>query len=155
MVIIRAICVVVLVVGLLALAVLGPRWLMDQSAGNPDGQAACDLQDDGCRWQYDREYWQVSLTETGFANGLHEFRLDLSTDARLPRLHGVLRGESMYLGEYPVVMKTAGQPGHWTATFTAPLCTVQEEMVWRIELMSGNEPLAQVPYRLTFTAPGR
>ncbi|MDC0664312.1 hypothetical protein [Marinobacter sp. SS21] len=154
--VIRAIGVAVLIVGLLAFAVLGPRWLMQQSPGNEEEQLpACNLQGDECQWQSGDEHWQARIEEVEFSEGLHRFRLEMTTDARPQRLHGVLVGESMYLGEYPVVLKPMEAPGRWSATFAAPLCTVQEVMVWRLELTSGEQVLEHVPFRLIFTAQGR
>lgn len=155
-VVVRAISVVVLIVGLVALAVLGPRWLMQQTPeDDADQRPACDLQSDGCQWQHGDQHWEVRIEETEFSEGLHRFRLELTTDAAPQRLHGVLVGESMYLGEYPVVLQPMEAAGHWGATFAAPICTVQELMVWRLELKSGEQPLEQVPFRLIFTAQGR
>lgn len=151
---VRAILVVVLVVGLLAAAVLGPRWLMRQT---PDNNASalepCNLITDTCQWWTDGVQWQVSLEELAFDQGLHTYRLQLQTETELPRLHAVLRGESMYLGEYPVVLKPGGSAGQWQATFSAPLCTVQEVMLWRLDLLSGGQQaLEGVPFKLVFEA---
>lgn len=155
---IRGILVAVLLVGLVAAAVLGPRWLMRQSpdAGAADDAQPCDLAEaghPGCQWQHDGEQWQVRVTELPSQQGLHRFQLDLQTTATPDRLHAILRGESMYLGEYPVVLKAGERPDHWQATFTAPLCTVQNVMVWRLDLQQrGQQALEGVPFKLIFSA---
>ncbi|MDX1457038.1 MAG: hypothetical protein R3276_05575 [Marinobacter sp.] len=153
--IIRALCIVLLMVGLIALAVLGPRWLMKQSSDADSPEATCNVKDEGCQWSNGNTHWQVRVTETGSANGLHQFHLDLQTNAQPGPLHGVLVGESMYLGEYPVILKPGANPGEWAAAFSAPFCTVQDEMVWRIELKSGEKVLEHVPFRLTFATQAR
>lgn len=67
------------------------------------------------------------------------------------RFLAVLRGESMYMGEYPVPLMPDDKGG-WNARFTAPFCTTGSEMQWRIDLQSGQRPVGAPPARLTFWA---
>jgi hypothetical protein len=66
----------------------------------------------------------------------------------------------MYMGEYPVPMTSAGTAENgngevWQARFTAPLCTTNPTMVWRVALQPGREMDPDMPVKLTFQAEGR
>ncbi|UDL07096.1 hypothetical protein [Marinobacter sp. CA1] len=153
----RGIAIAALIIAILAAAVLGPRWLMRQTPEDT-GQgpiSSCNLITEDCQWQSDGDQWQLALKELAFVNGQHHYHIELTTTANPERLHGVLRGESMYLGEYPVPLSATGEAGRWETRFTAPLCTVQDTMVWRIDLENRSGPLKNVPFRLIFEASGQ
>lgn len=152
----RAIAVVALIVGLLALAVLGPRWLMSGKPGDPSSAvtAECRVVPGPCEWQSDGARWSVSLARVGTASEGDRLRLEVVTDARPQRLLAVLRGESMYLGEYPVALQSGTEEGSWTATFVAPFCTIEPDMTWRLDLQDGTEALTGAPFKLVFAASG-
>lgn len=159
----RAIAVVALIVGLLAFAVLGPRWLTSGKPGDPSSAptAECRVIQGPCEWQSDGVRWSVSLTRVGTASEGDRLRLEVVTDARPQRLLAVLRGESMYLGEYPVALRavpagaqSGAAAGTWTATFVAPFCTIEPDMTWRLDLQDGSEALTGAPFKLVFAASG-
>lgn len=148
---IRGIVVVLILIGALALVTLAPNWLMTLSGDSASEEIpACHLLTESCSWQTDDQQWRVSLTRLADADGSPQFRLSLKTDANIERIHGILRGESMYLGEYPVLLRRGDAEGEWQGLFTPPVCTVQDIMVWRIDLeIPGNPSFAQ-PQRLLF-----
>ncbi|OEY67601.1 hypothetical protein [Marinobacter sp. X15-166B] len=151
----RALFAGCVMLGLLALAVLGPRWLMSSSgSGGPGTLEHCDLLTTGCEWQ-SGHHWSVDMKPSGQNSGGETYQLTVTTSANPQRLIGVLRGESMYLGEYPVVLKKTAKADTWVANFTAPYCTEDPGMIWRIDLQDGAQPLHSGPFKLTFQAAGR
>lgn len=159
--VLKALVAVMAIVGVVALGIFGPRWLMSGSDSQPDqGAVICDLLKDTCRWTQQGNHWDAYLEKAGIQEEGTEYRLTVKTNTNLPRLLAVLRGESMYLGEYPVPMARAGlaQDGSsalWQARFTAPFCTTEPTMTWRIDLQSGIEAEIDMPVKLTFQAVGR
>lgn len=161
----RSLAVVVLIVGLVAVAVLGPRWLMSvgqEDAMNNPGKASgndCQLLAGSCDWSHDGQRWQVTLSRLQTDGEGDQLELRVATSADPRRLVAVLRGESMYLGEYPVPLRLVS-PGQgeneaqpeWVARFTAPYCTVEPDMTWRIDLQQGQEMLQGMPGKLLFEA---
>lgn len=161
----RALVAVIAVSGVVALGVFGPGWLMLNADSQSDqGSVVCDLLNDTCQWTQQGTHWDAHLVKDGVQAEGTEYRLTVKTDRDLPRLLAVLRGESMYLGEYPVPMTRAGmaedgaQEGDsnvWQARFTAPFCTTDPTMTWRIDLQPGMEMEPDMPVKLTFQADGR
>ena len=81
-----------------------------------------------------------------------EYQLTVNAPMSPGRFLAVLRGESMYMGEYPVPLRQ-DENGKYSAHFTAPLCTTGSEMVWRVDLQKGQKPLAETaPLKLVFQA---
>lgn len=161
----RSPAVVILIVGLVAIAVLGPRWLMSvgqqEALGNPGEASGNDCQPlaGSCDWSHDGERWQVTLSRLQTDGEGDQLELRVATNAEPHRLVAVLRGESMYLGEYPIPLRlvSSGQGGNavrpeWVARFTAPYCTVEPDMTWRIDLQQGQEALQGMPGKLLFEA---
>lgn len=161
----RSLAVVVLIVGLVAVAVLGPRWLMSvgqEEAMNDPGKVSgddCQLLASSCDWSHDDQHWQVTLSRLQTDGDGDQLELRVATNADPQRLVAVLRGESMYLGEYPVPLRlvSSGQGENearpeWVARFTAPYCTVEPDMIWRIDLQQGQEALQGMPGKLLFEA---
>lgn len=145
---VRAAIVTGLLVGLGLLAV-GFQWF---SNGTPAAKLPeCNLLAGACDWQEDAGNWQVTLTPEGEGAQGTEYRLTVTAPAAPSRFLAVLRGESMYMGEYPVPLQKLG-PGSYGAVFTAPFCTTGASMVWRIDLQSGQEKLGNVPHALVFQA---
>ena len=57
----------------------------------------------------------------------------------------------MYMGEYPVPL--GNRDGNkYSARFTAPFCTVDATMTWRIDLQQGQQPIEGIPVKLVFQA---
>jgi len=156
----RAIAVTGLILGLIAAVVFGPRMLEDAGEGQESesggaritSSAQCDLLEEGpCRWSDGSGDWQVSLSEVGEGTQGTEYQLTVATPERPQRFLAVLRGESMYMGEYPVPLGyQAGD--EYSARFTAPFCTVDATMTWRIDLQQGQAPLENIPVKLVFEA---
>lgn len=154
----RAIAAGVILIGLVGLAMFGPKWLM--SVGNDDGPAGrlCDLEKGPCQWKMDGAAWVAELAVGDVGDQGREYRLRIHTGSSPDRFLAVLRGESMYLGEYPVPLSLKGEDNGisvWEARFTAPFCTTEPEMTWRIDLQQGNQPMSELPVKMVFQAEGR
>lgn len=148
---IRGIAIVLVLAGALALISVAPNWLMELSGGGAESdQPGCDLMQGNCSWETESAQWQVSLSRLPDEQGSLRFRLAVDTTEEVERMHGVLRGESMYLGEYPVLLSKNAEDGTWLGTFTPPVCTVQDVMVWRIDLEIPGNPEFRQPQRLLF-----
>jgi len=150
---IRAIAVTGLIIGLVAILVFGPRYLSapDSGEASESGKPRCDLLERDCQWEGDQGTWLVALKPLGEGDQGTEFELTVTAPEAPDRFLAVLRGESMYMGEYPIPLRQQGSET-WTARFTAPFCTTGSEMEWRIDLQSAEEPVGGNPMKLTFWA---
>ncbi|WP_100640745.1 hypothetical protein [Marinobacter salexigens] len=149
----RAIFFLGVISGLMAVIVFGARWLQtSEYRGTADSQAACDLLSGPCEWSTKTGSWKISLHVMGDKGQGTEYQLIVDTPAPQERFLAVLRGESMYMGEYPVPMRQ-GEGNQYTAQFTAPLCTTGDQMIWRIDLQEGQQRLPEpAPLKLVFQA---
>ncbi|MFO7528398.1 MAG: hypothetical protein R6W86_06285 [Marinobacter sp.] len=150
---IRAIAVTGLIIGLVALLVFGPRFLSSPVSDEVSRAdlPRCDLLERDCQWEGEEGTWLVELEPLGEGDQGTEFQVTVNAPEAPDRFLAVLRGESMYMGEYPIPLKHQGGET-WTARFTAPFCTTGSEMEWRIELQSAEEPVGGNPMKLTFWA---
>ncbi|WP_228340040.1 hypothetical protein [Marinobacter sp. F3R08] len=152
----RAIVVTGLIAVLVTAGVFGSRMLHDndgdRKSGNENAVVPCDLLEEGpCVWSTGSGDWKVTLSNLGEGVQGTEYRLTIETPERPERFLAVLRGESMYMGEYPVPLgKVSGN--QYSARFTAPFCTVDATMTWRIDLQEGQEPISNIPVGLVFQA---
>jgi hypothetical protein len=157
----RALVAVLAIAGVVTLGIFGPRWLMSEDAGEADqGTVDCNLLNKTCHWAQEGKSWQARLQKSGVQAQGTEYHLTVKTDGNQPRMLAVLRGESMYLGEYPVPMTKAGMSPDgegqlWEARFTAPFCTTDPDMIWRIDLQGRMDQAFAMPVKLTFVAKGR
>ncbi|MFN2361358.1 MAG: hypothetical protein ABR522_09845 [Marinobacter sp.] len=157
----KALVAVMAIAGVVALGIFGPGWLMsDVDSGSDQGAMECDLLNDTCRWEQQGTQWSAQLTKGEVHAEGTEYRLKVTTDMDTPGLLAVLRGESMYLGEYPVPLTHTGkaQDGKgevWQARFTAPFCTTDPEMTWRIDLQTDADTENDNSMKLTFKAEGQ
>jgi hypothetical protein len=139
--------------GVISLAVFGSRWL--QTSGNDTpvtNQPVCDLLAGPCEWKTQAGRWHADLQVMGGEEQSTEYQLTILAPTAPERFLAVLRGESMYMGEYPVPLRKE-EDGRYSAHFTAPLCTTGSEMVWRVDLQNGQQPLSEtVPLKLVFQA---
>lgn len=151
----RAIVVVGFLLGLISLVVFGSGWL--QTSDNDSAmknQPVCDLLAGPCKWETATGHWQVDLRVMGDPEQGVEYQLTVHSPTPPARFLAVLRGESMYMGEYPVPLRKE-EDGEYSAHFAAPLCTTGAEMVWRVDLQEGQQPLSgseTVPLKLVFQA---
>lgn len=113
----------------------------------------CNLLAGPCGWDSKGAHWKVELLELDDDGDGTEYQLSIETSEKPERFLAVLRGESMYMGEYPVPMKETSA-GVYQARFTAPLCTVDSIMIWRIDLQSAQAPIPSQQTKLTFEAEG-
>jgi len=153
-VMLRAIAVTGLIVGLVALVLFG--WTMLGDAGNDQNTegatARCDLLAEGpCSWSNSSGEWEATLSTLGEGEQGMEYQLTVVTPERPERFLAVLRGESMYMGEYPVPLGSR-TGNEYAARFTAPFCTVDATMTWRIDLQQGQQPIENIPVKLVFQA---
>lgn len=139
------------VVAIIATLVILPRLMPGMDTAGP--VVGCNLQTDGgCRWDTGQGRYAAVL-ESGerAAEGVSHTLSLTGPDGEAPVL-AILTGESMYMGEYPVPLsrKSAGQ---WRAEFVAPFCTEDGDMVWKISLYAGQQPLHDGSLKLWFKAP--
>ncbi|WP_166260170.1 hypothetical protein [Marinobacter salicampi] len=137
----RAIAVILLVTGLLAIAVLGPRWLFSKNSSTDDAplhaSESCDLLAGTCSWKHNGGLWQASMT-LAREDTTELFRLEVKGPDTGERLTGILRGQTMYLGEYPVPLARNEAGDGWNAEFVPPVCTLEPNMTWRIDINKGQ-----------------
>lgn len=145
----RAIGVLGGVVVAIALWVFGPQWF--DNANQAESQPECDLLSGPCTWEADNGLWQVVLERMEAGDQGMEYQLGITVPKAPDRFLAVLKGQSMYMGEYPVPMERQ-EPLRYQATFTAPFCTTGADMVWRIDLQDGQKVIENVPWTLVFHA---
>jgi len=146
---VRTIVVPGLVLAAIGALVFGPQWL--ETAGTAEERTECDLLSRACTWETDEGAWRVELSTLEEGDQGMEYRLAITVPEAPDRFLAVLRGQSMYMGEYPVPMERQ-EPLSYQATFTAPFCTTGAEMIWRIDLQDGQKVLENVPWALVFRA---
>ncbi|GGE73383.1 hypothetical protein GCM10011533_27240 [Streptosporangium jomthongense] len=149
----RAAAVAGFILVLISAAVVGSLWLQGAYNEAPVAdQPECDLLAGPCDWQTEAGHWQADLKILGDQGQGAEYQLSIRAPLAPERFLAVLRGESMYMGEYPVPLRQI-EPGRYSAKFTAPLCTTGSRMVWRIDLQKGQQPMFKTPpLRLVFQA---
>lgn len=139
----------------LATAVIFVPGLAGHTVNPVPAGPRCDLLgEQPCRWANDAGRWSVSLEiveppeNQGDGGQGSEYRLLVDAPGQPSRFLAVLRGESMYMGEYPVPLRS--EPGNrYSAHFTAPLCSTGA-MTWRVDLQEGQDRIEGVPLQLVF-----
>ncbi|MGP4844188.1 hypothetical protein ACTXGQ_08650 [Marinobacter sp. 1Y8] len=127
-----AVLFIALVVGA---AVLGSRWLAQNSNNEASALKTCHLGQQDCRWAANGSDWQMSLSRKPDSR---KMTLKVTTSAAPERLLAVLSGESMYMGQYPVPLtKTSVDTYH--AEFNPPICTTGSDMRWKISMKANGE----------------
>lgn len=146
----RAFLVVGLILLLLIAAVFGPRLIQprDSEAGTAPIEE-CDLDAEACSWSGTDDEWRVSLRGSSDASQNREYEVEVTTTEEVGGLLVVLRGASMYMGEYPVPLQQQDD-GVYLARFTAPLCTTGSDMRWRLDLQEGQSPVGAAPFHMLF-----
>lgn len=150
---VRTIVVAGFILGLISLAMFGSRWLQTGDDQPSDvAQTACDLLQGPCEWETKSGPWRASLAVKDDQKNTEQYQLNVKAPMSPRRFLVVLRGESMYMGEYPIPLQQRVE-GTYSAFFNAPLCTTGSEMVWRVDLQEGQQPLAEpAPLKLVFQA---
>ena len=135
------------------IAVVGMAFLALQYSRDAEevARAECDLRAGPCVWDTPDGQWQVSLAPQKSAPGQHLYKLAVEAPGAPDRFLAVLRGRSMYMGEYPVPLMQQSD-AQFGAEFEAPLCATGSEMVWQIDLQSGQKKLGSVSPILFFQA---
>lgn len=113
----------------------------------------CNLLAGPCEWFDDSSHWRVQLSPPAESGEDREYVLTVITEATPDRFLAVLRGESMYMGEYPVPLKKSGSDNQtYQARFVAPVCSTGNSMVWRVDLQQGQNTIDQIPVNMVFQA---
>lgn len=146
---IRAIVTGGLLIAAVAILAFAPDYLNE--ASNEEKKPPCDLLAGPCSWQTDQGQWQVKLTPGPEGDQGVEYQLQVTVPDAPDRFLAVLRGENMYMGEYPVPL-VREESLEYRARFTAPFCTTGSEMIWRIEFQDGQDLIENVPSTLVFRA---
>ncbi|AMQ87404.1 hypothetical protein [Marinobacter sp. LQ44] len=146
---VRAIVIAGLVAGVIVFALFGSR-LLDTAADTTD-HPECDLLAGECGWTTEQGEWQVRLQEAEEGAQGMEYVLQVSVPKAPDRFLAVLKGQSMYMGEYPVPLVREA-PLEYQARFAAPFCTTGADMIWRIDFQDGQERMENVPWTLVFKA---
>lgn len=151
---VRAVIILGFLVGLLTLLMLVSVFFKgDDHAPTEAAAPRCDLLGEPpCRWRTESGDWSARLEPVAETSQGTEYRLEVRTPESPQRFLAVLRGESMYMGEYPVPLARADGEGY-SARFTAPFCTVDATMTWRLDLQEGQAPIEGLPVTLVFEAP--
>jgi len=147
----RAYLAIGLVIGVIAITIFNSGdkpWI---GGGEAAASARCDVLEETCTWPTREGEWSARLQAGESTEQGVEYRFQLTSPVQPERFLAVLRGQSMYMGEYPVPLKE-GEPGEYSATFTAPFCSTGTNMVWRIDLQSGEQPLDVNDRAMTFNA---
>ncbi|QBM17002.1 hypothetical protein MARI_11060 [Marinobacter sp. JH2] len=128
-------------------------WAFQYSGDSEEevARAECDLLAGPCAWNTSEGQWQVSLEPQQGAPAQHRYVLNVEAPGAPDRFLAVLRGRSMYMGEYPVPLRQQSVT-RFVAEFEAPLCATGSEMVWQIDLQSGQKKLGSVSPILFFQA---
>src|SRR5690554_2199614 len=113
----RVIVVSGFVLGLLAAAVFGSGWLQtSDKQPSAKAQPVCDLLESSCEWETETGMWTVELQVVSDDGQSTEYQLTVATPAAPERFIAILRGESMYMGEYPIPLRLS-DAGQYSARF--------------------------------------
>jgi hypothetical protein len=151
----RAIVIAGFVFVLFGAAMFGPDLFKKVSVGAEElPKEECDLLAGGCEWSDARGRWRVEFSASAGTNQPREYRLKVISPQVAPeRFLAVLRGESMYMGEYPVpLVQAENSSGVYTARFTSPVCSTGGDMIWRIDLQQGQNIIENIPVKMMFQA---
>jgi hypothetical protein len=150
----RAYLAIGLVIAVIGLTVMtsgdDTPWI---GGGESSSQSSsCDLLGpEPCSWTTREGEWRASLRAGEAGEQGVQYHFSLQAPVAPERFLAVLRGQSMYMGEYPVPLVEKSE-GRYAATFTAPFCATGTEMIWRVELRSGERTLDINGELMTFNA---
>lgn len=148
----RAAMIVGLILALVATVVFVPRMLRNNGQEEWGGATVpCDLLAERCTWSSRDGQWTVELEVPEEGQPEAQYRLTVVSPEPPEQFLAVLRGESMYMGEYPVPLRRQVD-GSYVGRFTAPLCSTGDEMIWRVDLQRGQKPLKGIPVKMVFQA---
>lgn len=113
----------------------------------------CNLLAGPCEWSGTNGHWRVELSKPANTGQPQDYLLEVTTPNVPERFLAVLRGESMYMGEYPIPLsKKENDNGVYVAHFTSPVCSTGEDMIWRVDLQQGQKAIAHIPIKMVFQA---
>ncbi|WP_339799538.1 hypothetical protein [uncultured Marinobacter sp.] len=157
----RHAAVVIVILGLLvALMVFGPGYLeqdtLNQTSGSPDWieLPECRPLVESCRWGSGEDQGEITLERIGDSPSGPELRLTLNYPGAVTSPLLILKGESMYMGEYPLRLQRLAGGQRFRVTFTPPFCSTDPHMTWRAELSDDGDRLA-IPFRILFQGHGQ
>jgi len=119
--------------------------------GEASANARCDVLEETCTWSTREGQWSAQLSAGESTEQGVEYHFQLTSPVEPERYLAVLRGQSMYMGEYPVPLKKTAED-QYSATFTAPFCATGTDMMWHISLQSGQRKLEMDNPRMIFNA---
>lgn len=143
-----AIGLVIAVIGITIFNSGDKPWI---GGGEASANARCDVLEETCTWSTREGQWSAQLSAGESTEQGVEYHFQLTSPVEPERYLAVLRGQSMYMGEYPVPLKSDAE-GEYSATFTAPFCATGTDMIWRIDLQSGERKLDVNDRAMVFNA---
>ncbi len=113
----------------------------------------CNLLTGPCEWSDGSNHWRVNLSPPAAPGEDQTYLLTITTEGAPDRFLAVLRGVSMYMGEYPVpLVQSEGEPHTYTARFVSPVCSTGSKMIWRVDLQQGQKIIDHIPVNMVFQA---
>lgn len=147
----RAYLAIGLLIGVIAITISNSGDIPWVGGGDSVRKTSCDILAGPCTWSSREGQWSATLEPGEEGSQGVEYHLEIKSPVDPERFLAILRGESMYMGDYPIPL-VREEDGHYTASFTAPFCATGTDMIWRIELQNGQQPLEITGDRLTFNA---
>ncbi|MFW5823658.1 MAG: hypothetical protein ACOCVV_01680 [Marinobacter sp.] len=145
---VRGVVVLLLILLLAATMVLGLRWAANRPADEPESSSGetCRPLTEDCSWRTDSGTATLTMTP---GEG-DEMLLELTLPGAAEKPVILLTGESMYMGEYPLLLSGTGESGQYRVRFVPPFCSTGDDMVWRVSLQDRDKTLAP-PFRILFS----
>jgi hypothetical protein len=151
----RAVLIAGFILVLLVAALFGsglPETLL-ATDDKPASKEECNLLTGPCEWSDGGNHWRVDLSPPAAPDEDQAYLLTLTTEAAPERFLAVLRGVSMYMGEYPVpLVQSEAEPHTYTARFVSPVCSTGSKMIWRVDLQQGQKIIDHIPVNMVFQA---
>lgn len=155
---VRILIMVGVIIALIAVIVVAPRYLQEaDNAPDIGSLPGCRPLAEACEAELPGGAASVDMEWIGEGASGPELRLRLRYEGD-PEGHAgsvmvILKGDAMYMGEYPLPLRRGDQPGVFETTFTPPFCTTDPDMTWRAEVMAGGRSMG-LPFRVLFDGHG-
>lgn len=151
---VRIVIMGVVIIALVAVIVVAPRYLQEANdAPDTGGLPACRPLVETCEALLPEGAARVTLELTGEGASGPELSLHLHYQGLAGAVMVILKGDTMYMGEYPLPLRRGEAPGVYEASFTPPFCTTDPDMTWRAEIMAGGRAVI-LPFRVLFDGHG-